>query len=64
MNQSQPNKVHQSLFMRAIRIAGNLRGMSDSEFMEVVCGGGESHAIRDERGFVDLGAFETFIKKR
>ena len=50
--------VHQNIFMKAIRAAGDLNKMSDGEFLTIIVG--NDPEIRDTRGFIN---YANFAKK-
>ena len=50
--------IHQTEFMRVIRLAGGCKDMSDSEFMNTVC---FQKDLRDTRGFINYVKFHNDI---
>jgi hypothetical protein len=46
--------IHQTEFMRIIRLAGGCKDMSDTEFMNTVC---NIKDLRDHHGFINYVKF-------
>jgi len=51
--------VHQSLFMKVLRLAGTLNGMSDDDFLRVFIQG---RGIRDKQGFISYLRFGDLLQ--
>ncbi len=50
--------IHQTEFMRIIRLAGGCKDMSDTEFMNTVC---NIKDLRDHQGFINYVKFQDDI---
>ena len=50
--------IHQTEFMRIIRLAGGCKDMSDTEFMNTVC---NIKYLRDQHGFINYVKFQHDI---